>query len=259
MCKKYWRYAVVLLLLSGSVHAVPAVSMQEFTREVPKVPYEATSFEQDELIEQAKQMLWDNKEVAPVIACDALISDETLPYELRCWAVRQKMDLCTCACRHKEALDTGRSWLREQGDKDPHAPYIRRVLAHILAGRCSEEELLEYDGIQEIFDEIFAHHKMDNLHAIEMRFDYGRVLEKLALKDEKLKSEAAKNFYLAHDALLAYVGKADIPPRQQEFMDIFILECQESYSRLLSEIKATPGQLQAELNRLEREQRKEKR
>ncbi len=258
MCKKYWRYAVVFMLLSGSVYAVPAVSMQEFSREVPKVPYEATSFEQDDLIEQAKQMLWDNKETAPVIACDALIPDETLPYELRCWAVRQKMTLCTYACRHKEALETGRIWLRKEGDKDPNAPYIRRVLAHILAGRCSEQELLEYDGIQEIFDEIFAHHKMDNLHAIEMRFDYGRVLEKLARKDEKLKSEAAKSFYLAYEALLSYVGTAEIPPRQQEFINVFLLECQDGYSRLLSEIKATPGQIQAELNRLEQEQGKEK-
>ena len=99
------------MLLSGSVYAVPAVSMQEFSREVPKVPYEATTFEQDDLIEQAKQMRWDNKEVAPVVACDALIPDETLPYELRCWAVRQKITLCTYACRHKRGQ--GRTWLRK--------------------------------------------------------------------------------------------------------------------------------------------------
>jgi len=51
------------------------------------------------------------------------------------------MTLCTYACQYKEALDTGRTWLREHGDKDPNAPYIRRVLAHILAGRCNEQEL----------------------------------------------------------------------------------------------------------------------
>ena len=236
MSNKFWRYAILFVLLSGSVYAVPAVSMQEFSREVPELPYEATTFEQDDLIEQAAQMLWDNKEIAPVAACNALIPDETLPYELRCWAVRQKMTLCTYACQHKEALETGRTWLREQGDKDPHSLYIRRVLAHILAGRCNKQELLEYDGTEEIFEEIFAHHTMDDLHVIEMRFDYGRVLEKLGKEDETLKSEAAKNYYLAYDALLSYVGTAEIPPRQQEFLEIFILECQNGFARMLSEI-----------------------
>ena len=257
MYKKYWQYAVVFMLLSSPIYAVPAVSMQEFSREVPEVPYEATTFEQDDLIEQAKQMQWDNKEIEPVAACDALIPDETLPYELRCWAVRQKMTLCTYACRHKEALETGRSWLREQGNSDPNAPYIRRVLAHILAGRCSEKELLEYDGIQEIFDEIFANHTSDNLHAIEMRFDYARVLKKLGKRDKKMKTEAAKNFYLAYDALIS-TGTEELSSSHQEKLTIFILECQNEIARLLSEIKATPGQIQAELNHIEREKKKKK-
>ena len=85
-----------------------SIGFSEFT-ERPKLPFDATTFEQDALVEEAEHMRGDNQEIEPVIACDALIADKTVPMKLRSWAVRQKIKLCTYAGREWEALEAGKA------------------------------------------------------------------------------------------------------------------------------------------------------
>ncbi|HDP34882.1 MAG TPA: hypothetical protein ENN29_07205 [Candidatus Hydrogenedentes bacterium] len=230
---------VVAALLGLALPAYGAhftVSFYEFSGDMPRVPFEATTFEQDDLIKEAR-MRWDNEEAESVAACDLLIADETLPFELRCWAVRQKMTLCTYAGRCAEALDTGRAWLRDHGTEDPHALYIRRVMAHILVRRCRPEFVLLYDleGIREIFDDFFANHPADNLYVINAHYDYGEVLEKLAAVDEALRYEAARHFFMASEAITEYMAREDLPPRRRQECERFLKVCRSSAANLLSE------------------------
>ena len=212
------------------------VSFCEFSRERPEVPYEATTFEQDDLIE-ATRMRWDNEEVESAAACALLIADETLPFELRCWAVRKKMTLDAYARRHLEALDTGRAWLRDHGESDPNALYIRRVLTHIIARRCRFEEHLTYglDNIQAIFEDFFENHPADNLYVINAHYNYGDVLRRWAAVDEELRYEAAMHFFMASEAITEYMAREDIHQSRRERCERFLIECRSSTANLLSE------------------------
>ena len=137
------------------------IGFSEFT-ERPEVPFEATTFEQDALVEEAEHMRGDSKEIEPVIACDALIADKTVPLKLRSWAVRQKIKLCTYAGREWEALDAGKAWLQGDGAKDPYALDIRVVMGQILAQRGHGGFVPMYEDAKEVFEDLFEHHRPDN-------------------------------------------------------------------------------------------------
>jgi len=159
--------------------------------ERPEVPFEATTLEQDALLE-ASAMLGDNREESSVAACDALIADETLPFELRCWAVRQKIRLCAYACREWEALEAGRKWLQEHGDEDYDPGAIRVTLGGIIAYRGHANFVPLGADAKEIFDELISNQPTDDLDKVKLHEDYSRLLRKLKRTNPALHQRAAE-------------------------------------------------------------------
>ena len=181
-----------------------SIGFNDFT-EPPKVPFEATTFEQDALIKEAAAMRVDNQEKEPTAACDQLIADETLPFELRSWAVRQKMKLCTYARREREAIKTGRDWVDKHGDEDDFALEIRAVMGQIISQRGHPGFVPSYDEAKAVFDDIFEHHPADTMLVIQSHFNYAMLLEKLGLMNGTLNVLGVQHCGLAVTALENYL------------------------------------------------------
>lgn len=190
----------ILFFLSMPVDpSIATIGFDDFTQR-PEVPFEATTFEQDDLIE-ATQVLGDNQEVSSVNACDTLIADETLPFELRCWAVRQKMKLCTYAKREWEALDAGKAWLEAHGEEDCDPLGIRAMMGQIVSQRGHENFVPLYEDAKAIFDNLFANHPTDNILMVQAHVNYALILRKLSAANGTLTIEGAKHCFFALQAL----------------------------------------------------------
>ena len=198
-------HALVILGTVMLANLGPGImGFREFT-DRPKVPFEATTFEQDALVRDAEGMRGDNREKEPVAACDALIADETLPFELRSWAVRQKMKLCTYASRTWEAIEAGRAWLDAHGDEDPYAKEIRVMLGHIMAQRGHPGFVPLHDDAKAVFEDIFEHHPPDTMMIIDSHVNYAMLLERLAWTNEALKVLAINHCTIAVGALESHL------------------------------------------------------
>lgn len=191
-----------------------SIGFDEFT-ELPEVPFEATTFEQDALIKEASAMRVDNKEKEPTAACDQLIADETLPFELRGWAVRQKMKLCTYARREWEAIETGRDWVNKYGEKDTNALKIRAVMGQIMAQRGHPGFVPLYDDAKAVFEDIFEHYPDDTMLAIQSHVNYAMLLEKLGLMNGALNVLAVQQYGIAVNALEKFLDTEEEPIADQ--------------------------------------------
>jgi len=170
--------------------------------ELPDVPFEATTTEQDTLIEQASSMRGDNVEAEPVAACDALIADDTLVFELRCWAVRQKMKLCTYARREWEALDAGRAWVSEHSDSEGYDPLpIRLTMANVIATRGHEDFIPLYADVKAVFDDLFSNHPSEGFEMADAHLAYSSALGKLMSINPALHYEAVEHLGKALDIM----------------------------------------------------------
>ncbi len=223
MGTKMLLVTALALLIVGPLHAgVFTISLYRFSGERPDIPFEATTFEQDDLWEAAR-MRRDNKELESTAACAALIADETAPFELRAWAVRKKMTLDIYAQRCREAVRTGRDWLREYGDVDPHALDIRRVMTHAMVRRCGHYTIFQFDidEVHALFEEIFANHPPDNRYVINARYRYAKALERLAALDPSLRFEAAKQYETTAVAVLDFMAGAEYQQATAHVQQLF--------------------------------------
>ena len=226
-------------LFIGPVYAgVFTVSHYGFSGERPSIPFEATTFEQDELFE-ATRMRRDGKEEESTAACAALIADETAPFELRAWAVRKKMTLDIYTGRCVEAVRTGRDWLREYGDKDPYALYIRRVMTNAIVNRCGLDSVFAYEieELRAVYEDMFANHPPDNRYVINARYQYARALEQLSVKDESLRFDAAREMEAAAVAMLDHMMREEYqqePDHVQELCELLLYKCRADMARILS-------------------------
>jgi len=188
--------ATMLLAIWGQI-----LGFYDFTKR-PTIPFEATTFEQDALVEEAEKMRGDNKEVEPVIACDGLIADKTAPFELRSWAVRQKIKLCTYARREWEALEAGKAWLKSEGDDDSHALDIRIVMGQIIAHRGHDNFIPMYEDAKAVFDDLFKHCPPDNEFFVRAHLNYRDFMYKRMRVYPELYDEISANaLVVLEDAL----------------------------------------------------------
>lgn len=256
------RILLLVMLLSLSIGPVHAgyftVSLYKFSGDKPDIPFEATTFEQDELM-IAAGMRRDGKERESTAACAALIADETAPFELRAWAVRQKMTLDIYAGRCVDAVRTGRDWLREYGDKDPHAFYMRRVMCNAVVRRCGHDSVFHYDReeLDAVFEDMFANHPPDNRYVINARFLYAKALKRLTAEDESLRFEAAKQFENAAAAMLDYMAREEYqqePAAVRKRCELLLTACRGLMANLLSDrwtppSRFTPSEISEQQNR----------
>lgn len=219
------------------------MGLREFS-ERPYVPFEATTFEQDALIEAAA-MRGDNREETSTAACDALIADETLPFELRCWAVRQKMSLCAYARREWEALETGQEWLLDHGEADYDPLAIRYQMGQMVAYRGHDGFIPRYEDAKVIFEDLFAHHPADNLLIVQAHLDYSNFLGKWVMTNPDLHQEAVTQVGNAADALERILeNNTDMTPQQRQQYEKWLSELREGYNRGLQ----TPAPSRAEMS-----------
>lgn len=183
---------------------------------------------------KAAKILGDNREESSVESCDTLMADESLPVELRCWAVRQKIKLCTYAKREWEALDTGKVWLQSHEDIDDDPLGIRAMMGQIISQRGHENFVPLYEDVQEVFEDLFANHPTDNMLVIQAHVNYARILRKLSVTNGSLRIEAAKHCYLANNALTRL---------QNTETSKSLIVSQERLDNLLSGIAAMQQQL----------------
>lgn len=145
---------------------------------MPKLPYEATTFEQDDLIEWAGKTLGDNVEEAPISACQALRFDQAAPWELRRWATLRELELLTYTRHEREALKLGEEWLCDNPE-DPYALNIRTVMGQIVAQRGHSGFRPTVKEVDDVFLPIFANYDAKEWNVIDSRLEYAQKLRQL--------------------------------------------------------------------------------
>lgn len=175
-------------------------SFGDFAR-MPEVPFEATTFEQDALIEKAK-------EKGSVEACDALIEDQTLPIELRCWAVRQKIELCIFSNRSLVAIEAGQNWLKHNADKDHDPRAIRFKICDIIARNT--HGFVQYDQVKEIFNDFFENHPSNDVIMTQAHINYSIALSKVRPENATIRNEIHEQKVKAAELLEHIIGNEEL-------------------------------------------------
>ncbi len=202
---------MILTIMSLASLGPDIIAFSEFTRR-PQVSFEATTFRQDDLLYAAegRRRPGANENYAPVEACDVLIADDALPFELRSWAVRQKMKLCTYSNDEWEALATGHDWVNTHGDEDPWAFEIRVVMGQIVSQRAHANFVPVYEDVRMVFDDLFEHHPQDTMLVVQAHVNFAHTMERLSLMDASLRLRGVKHCGIAVKILEEYIeGKDD--------------------------------------------------
>lgn len=134
----------------------------------PKLPYEATSAEQDKWVLTAKRLVGDSVEEAALSACENLINHPRTPPELKRWATLQQAEILVYCRQEWIALDILERWLAEHEDAEvPNPLHVRIMRAQIMYQRRHINFQATFDEIWAAFDDIFSHHDGNEWELIE--------------------------------------------------------------------------------------------
>lgn len=196
-----WGVSLVLLvvLLAFSAAGTAEQLLLCNFNPAPELPYESTSFEQDALYAEAKQL--DKKDQA-LAACRALRQDSSAPWELQRWATLREIEILTVMDQEHAALDLGKAWLRQNPD-DPGALEIRVELGKIVAQRRHSGFMPTLQEVDEIFTDIFNNHDPDSWHVVTARIQYAQKLQKFYFSDRDwtVYARCIEQLYIARQCL----------------------------------------------------------
>lgn len=179
-CPISWKSegaGAVLLLMGLPALAGPWDNYNPF----PKLPYEATTVAQDELVEVIEGRRGeDRSDEAKVAACRQLAEDPAAPVELRRWAVFSAVKINIMYLnRVPEAISMGRAWLAEYSE-DPEALRLRLVIAQAYSDRRQSPFEPTPEEVLAAYDEIFKNHDPQDWEVIQARVYLARRLSAIA-------------------------------------------------------------------------------
>ena len=164
----------------------------------PEVPYEATTYEHDDLIDAAKRS--DGRTQSESLeACRQLVEDASVPFEIRRWAQRRRIELLSSTYRESLAIQEGREWLANHPD-DPEALPLRFVLLRTACQRLHNDFSPELSLVRSLLTDLLQHHGPNNMLAVRARVEYANKLlhfdllgEPSAQMERRVHLEAARD------------------------------------------------------------------
>lgn len=193
---------VVVLFVFSAAGTAERLSLCDFNP-APELPYESTSFEQDALYDEAKEL--GRKEEA-LAACRALRQDSSAPWELQRWATLREVEILTRKRQQRAALDLAKAWLHQNPD-DPGALEIRVELARIVSYEKHSGFMPTFQEIDEIFTDIFNNHDQDQEFwpVVQARVQYAQKLQNFYYfdsdRDWTVYARSVEQLYIARQCL----------------------------------------------------------
>lgn len=223
-------FAIGSLLFLLSAETNPLLTL-DHALSVPKLPFEATTFEQDDLVEFMTGHLPDF-ELTFTEACDRLIEDETAPFELRAWAFRMKLRILP----GRQAIEAGRAWLDRYGDVDPHAIVVRYLVAlNSSFSNRAGEHFLPYEELRAVYEDLFNNHSPANLLVIQAHQDYENALNERRMMISRCHKESVEQAGQAVEAMRLLIGSHDWTDDQRKSFNDRLARLVEHYAKRLQE------------------------
>ena len=214
---------------------------------LPDIPFEATTFEQDDLVESLHGRR-PELGLTFMEVCDHLIEDETAPFELRAWAFRKKLERLP----GRQALEAGRAWLERYGDVDPHAIVVRYLVARKASSPDPVgENFFLYDELKAVYEDLFKNHSPANRLVIEAHQNFERALDKRKLMISKAHRESVEQAGKAVEAMRLLIESNDWNDEQREGLTKWLARLEEHYAKRLQE-EGPSGEYSLEKETIER-------
>lgn len=225
----------IIVICLSEIEGCPSLYLDKLDK-FPEVPYEATTFEQDDLIYILKGTFTGEITVTWQEACDRLIADESLPIVLRNWALRKKMYLFYSECQIREALRIGREWIQKYGNTDADSFLVRWLMAtYVSEQKCYADYSPLYHDVKEVFDGLFANMPDDDETLYRAHLRYADALEKFVPMHVELHQQVIKHLDKAILALKRYQPQQEADEtefqKKLERKDLLLKELEEKYSR----------------------------
>lgn len=198
----------------------------------PTVPFEDTTFEQDDLIILAERAHSSKR----LQACAALIADETLPMPLRGWAVRQRL-------RHGDAwedIEAGMNWLRDHEDSDIDPFTLRYYMAFKLTYGMGHRDIPSLDWGKAVFEEIFRHHPPEDERVIQSRLYYATFLQKFAWSHPEAKEQMLREMEEAMHGLVLLLQNEALEEDERQRLEHWLVALEEAHARDLAHFYPQP-------------------
>ena len=123
--------------------------------------------EDQRLLYSQTRSFFGNNEEAPLQACEDLLKDVTLPYDVYRWAYLRRIEYYTVTQREEQALQIGHQWLREHPD-DPLNVNVYNTLINICATRGHPDfkpTVKDLEAAAEPVFRLFPAHDLNVVHA----------------------------------------------------------------------------------------------
>jgi hypothetical protein len=184
------RYKSILLIIINIILAVSLSgqiypSIEDIAKK-PELPFEATTFEQDDLVDIIQSNYKydgfaeeDLSDMTVYEACDKLMEDDSAPFVLRAWAVRYK--LYRYHNWPEESLETARNWLDKYEGQDPNPIEVSYMALRSVARSGYLTGLPYYEDVRTVFDDFFSHYLPDNMYTAEAHLDYAHLLDRFSI------------------------------------------------------------------------------
>ncbi|HNR31917.1 MAG TPA: hypothetical protein PKI11_13590 [Candidatus Hydrogenedentes bacterium] len=213
--KKAVTAAVSFAVLLLTTLSTSAQGPEKFNPK-PKLPYDATTLEQDAWVAAAEELAGDGVEEAVLTASRKLLADATAPLELRRWAACRLIEVYGMTGRGWEAISVGGDWLAEHPE-DSKALDIRLEMAKIVSHRRNPEFQPSFADLESVYESVFSNHDALDWRVIKARLDFCLALLGYQGRHDarELQARAREHLTLAEAAVHERLARPDNSPADE--------------------------------------------
>ena len=110
-------------------------------------------------------------EAEPLQACEDLLKDQTIPYDVYRWAYLRRIDYYTVSNRENKAIEIGRQWVREHPD-DPINIHIWNTLIRICGTRRHDDFKPTVADLESVAEPVFSLFSPYSLEVVDAHSNY---------------------------------------------------------------------------------------
>jgi|GEM_PF-1425248 len=209
---------------------------KEVLLEFPVVPFESTTFEQDDEIDIVKGLASGNPAITLPEVCNRLIADESLPIVLRSWTLRKKMYLaCIEDCNIVDALAWGRDWIHRYGASDPDSFKVHCLMANFVGSQKCYEYSPLYSDVKAFFQELFLALSHNDVLEIQAHLIYASALEGFLAIYPSVHDESVQHMKEAMSLLSGLLEREGLDEKQRSSYERVLGKLREKLSLKLTE------------------------
>jgi hypothetical protein len=159
---------------------------------------------EDQRLLYSKTWAFEGKdEAGPLQACEDLLKDPTLPYDVYRWAFLRRIEHYTITNRETMALQIGHQWLREHPD-DPLNINVSNTLINICATRGHDNFKPTVKDLEAAAEPVFQKHSPYDLRVVHAHKAYAFGLYQFGIEtnDTQLYSRALSQLQEADTILV---------------------------------------------------------